>query len=217
MNAIFLSDTQCRSVHAEIRRYSAASETVRRSPYIGWGKGRAWPLLTGERAHYELAAGSDIRHLIRAMEHFACAAGLLPEQIWDAPDYAEKHMFLGGPTTAVQPLMWAHADYIKLLRSVHDKQVFDFIPEVARRYQDGSFRGDLEIWKPNRQVSQISRGMVLRIQTPGGFKLRWSQDGWRTITESNSIATDVGVSFLIFLLLRRKLARSSSHFCGDSA
>jgi len=31
-------------------------------------------------------------------------------------------------------LMWAHADYIKLLRSVHDKQVFDFIPEVARRY-----------------------------------------------------------------------------------
>ena len=29
-------------------------------PYIGWGKGRAWPLLTGERAHYELAAGRDI-------------------------------------------------------------------------------------------------------------------------------------------------------------
>jgi GH15 family glucan-1,4-alpha-glucosidase len=27
------------------------------SPYIGWGTGRSWPLLTGERAHYELAAG----------------------------------------------------------------------------------------------------------------------------------------------------------------
>jgi glucoamylase len=92
-------------------------------------------------------------------------------------------------------LMWAHAEYIKLLRSVRDNQVFDFIPEVARRYQGGSFRRDLEIWKPNRQVSQISRGMVLRIQTPAGFKLRWSQDGWRTITESNSIGTDVGVSF----------------------
>jgi len=164
-------------------------------PYIGWGKGRAWPLLTGERAHYELAAGNDIGHLIRAMENFACAAGLLPEQIWDAPDYSEKHMLLGGPTTAAQPLMWAHAEYIKLLRSVRDNQVFDFIPEVARRYQGGSFRRDLEIWKPNRQVSQISRGMVLRIQTPAGFKLRWSQDGWRTITESNSIGTDVGVSF----------------------
>ena len=26
-------------------------------PYDGWGQGRAWPLLTGERAHYELCAG----------------------------------------------------------------------------------------------------------------------------------------------------------------
>ena len=29
-------------------------------PFLGWGQGRAWPLLTGERAHYELAAGRDI-------------------------------------------------------------------------------------------------------------------------------------------------------------
>ena len=27
------------------------------SGYDGWGTGRAWPLLTGERGHYELAAG----------------------------------------------------------------------------------------------------------------------------------------------------------------
>ena len=26
----------------------------------GWGQGRAWPLLTGERAHYEFAAGRDV-------------------------------------------------------------------------------------------------------------------------------------------------------------
>jgi GH15 family glucan-1,4-alpha-glucosidase len=29
-------------------------------PYLGWGQGRAWPLLSGERAHYELAAGRDV-------------------------------------------------------------------------------------------------------------------------------------------------------------
>jgi glucoamylase len=166
-------------------------------PYVGWGKGRAWPLLTGERAHYELAAGSDVAHLIRAMEGFACTAGLLPEQIWDAPDYPEKHMFLGGPTTAAMPLMWAHAEYIKLLRSVRDNKVFDFIPEVADRYRGGSFRHDLEIWKPNRQVNQVSRGMVLHIQAPGGgFILRWSQDEWRTTTDSTALATDLGISFV---------------------
>jgi glucoamylase len=165
-------------------------------PYIGWGKGRAWPLLTGERAHYELAAGRDIGHLIRAMECFASNTGLLPEQIWDAPDYPEKHMLLGCPTTAAMPLMWAHAEYIKLLRSVRDSKVFDFIPEVADRYQGGSFRCDLEIWKPNRQVRQIGRGMVLRIQASGRFALRWSLDEWRTVTDSKAFSTDLGISFV---------------------
>jgi glucoamylase len=38
-------------------------------PYDGSGVGRAWPLLTGERAHYELAAGRVYvaEHLTRAM------------------------------------------------------------------------------------------------------------------------------------------------------
>src|SRR5262249_46252184 len=30
------------------------------SPFVNWGEGRAWPLLTGERGHYELAAGHDV-------------------------------------------------------------------------------------------------------------------------------------------------------------
>ena len=29
-------------------------------PFLGWGAGRPWPLLTGERGHYELAAGRDV-------------------------------------------------------------------------------------------------------------------------------------------------------------
>ena len=59
-------------------------------PYTGWGKGRAWPLLTGERAHFELAAGRDIKPFIRAIEGFASATGLLPEQVWDEPDKPGK-------------------------------------------------------------------------------------------------------------------------------
>jgi glucoamylase len=30
-------------------------------PYQGWGKGRPWPLLTGERGHYELAVGRPVK------------------------------------------------------------------------------------------------------------------------------------------------------------
>src|SRR5882762_2175522 len=40
-------------------------------PFLGWGQGRAWPLLSGERAHYELAAGHDVRPYIQALEAFS--------------------------------------------------------------------------------------------------------------------------------------------------
>lgn len=39
-------------------------------PYDGWGTGRVWPLLTGERGHYELAAGHVVKPFIQAGERF---------------------------------------------------------------------------------------------------------------------------------------------------
>lgn len=33
-------------------------------------------------------------------------------------------------------LVWAHAEYLKLLRSVADGQVFDLIPALRARYQE---------------------------------------------------------------------------------
>ena len=66
--------------------------------FVGWGQGRAWPLLTGERGHYELAAGHDAKPFIRAMESFASCTGLLPEQAWDAADQPKVFMYCGRPT-----------------------------------------------------------------------------------------------------------------------
>jgi hypothetical protein len=48
-------------------------------------------------------------------------------------------MFYGKPTGAAMPLMWAHAEYLKLLRSTADGVVFDLIPEVAERYDESKF------------------------------------------------------------------------------
>lgn len=113
--------------------------------YVWWGRGRAWPLLTGERGHYELAAGNNVQNFLRALEKFASPTGMLTEQVWDSQDALEAHMCLGRPTGAAMPLMWAHAEYIKLLRSKHDGQVFDLIPEVAERYRKSRSCGRLEI------------------------------------------------------------------------
>jgi glucoamylase len=165
-------------------------------PFHGWGRGRAWPLLTGERGHYELAAGRGARTHIRAMERFSTSVGLLPEQIWDEPDRPEFHMRLGKPTGAAMPLMWAHAEYIKLLRSTFDGRVFDLIPVVAERYQARRGCRKLEIWKPNRHAPSVRAGATLRIQCPRTFTLRWSANEWALANDAQSLATALGVSYV---------------------
>jgi glucoamylase len=164
--------------------------------FVGWGQGRAWPLLTGERGHYELAAGNNTKPFVRAMERFASATGLLPEQAWDAPDRPDVFMYCGRPTGSAMPLMWAHAEYIKLLRSVRDARVSDLIPEVASRYIGARADRQLfEVWKFTRQVRSVKRGYVLRIQAQASFRLHWSADEWNTVNDTSSSVTTLGVEF----------------------
>jgi glucoamylase len=165
-------------------------------PYQGWGRGRAWPLLTGERGHYELAAGRSPAPYIRALERFAHGIGLLPEQIWDEPDRPDLYLFYGRPTGSAMPLMWAHAEYVKLLRSTLDGEVFDRVPEVADRYLRSAGRPPLEVWQPTRHARTARRGGVLRILTDAPFQLHWSRDEWRAVQDSASIPTALGIEFV---------------------
>ena len=157
------------------------------APFTQYGVGRVWPLLTGERGHYELAAGNSTEKYIRTMEGLASNTGLLPEQSWDEADRPEIYEWLGKPTGSAMPLMWAHAEYIKLLRSTADGKVYDAIPEVAERYLGKrNDRTRLEVWKPTRQVRFMRAGEVLRVHGDAPFTLRWSSDNWKTVNDSKS-------------------------------
>ncbi len=164
------------------------------SPFTSYGRGRPWPLLTGERGHYELAAGHDVQLYIRAMEGFANKTQLLPEQIWDQPDIPSQLLFYGEQTGSATPLMWAHAEYIKLLRSAADGKVFDFIPEVAARYCGRAVRRRIELWKHNRQPKTVRAGSLLRIQALDPFILHWTRDDWKTVLETASTMIPIGLS-----------------------
>jgi glucoamylase len=154
-------------------------------PFQGWGQGRVWPLLTGERAHYELAAGNDITPLIAAYERFATMGQMMPEQVWDEPDRPEARLVLGKPAGSAVPLVWAHAEYLKLLRSAVDGKVFDRIEPVSSRYSELSGRKQprkpLEFYSFRRPIQKMGAGDTLRILDGERFEVRWSDDGWRTV------------------------------------
>jgi len=165
--------------------------------YTGWGKGRPWPLLTGERGHYEIAAGHDGRPFLHAIEKFAQGIGLIPEQIWDGPDSPLQHLHFGGPTNAAMPLLWAHSEYVKLQRSAADGKVFDQIDAVYDRYVAGSLeRLPIEVWKFNRQEPKAPAGALLRIQADKPFLLHWTSDGWQSSTDTRSTETTLNVDFV---------------------
>ena len=104
------------------------------SPFEGFGIGRPWPLLAGERAHYELATCQK-RGPGPARSHGATEGGrLLPEQAWDSADLPERELFTGKPSGSACPLVWARSEYIKLRRSLRDGRIFDQPPQARQRY-----------------------------------------------------------------------------------
>jgi glucoamylase len=177
------------------RRYNHDGYGQRKDggPYEGSGQGRAWPILTGERGHYELAAGRDFKPFITAFEQFSSTGGMLPEQVWDYEDMPAEGLFLGRSAGSAQPLVWAHAEYLKLLRSAADGRVFDRISVVEERYAVApgkrTFTSKIEIFQANRPVSTITAGLSLRVVDQAHFRIVYTVDDWATtlVVHSHSI------------------------------
>jgi glucoamylase len=97
--------------------------------------GRLWPLLSGERGEYEIAAG-DLRAAATRLADMSRATGpggLLPEQVWDQA--APAGFTPGTPTFSATPLAWTHAQYLRLARDLAAGRVVEQPAVVAGRYR----------------------------------------------------------------------------------
>ena len=166
------------------------------SAFDGTGVGRCWPILTGERGHYELAAGRDSKPFIRSMEDFANEGGMLTEQLWDGPDLSHKgrthsgesgtHMKPGCPTGAAMPLCWSHAEYVALVRSRHDGVCFDRVDPAFERYVLNPAQSRYEIWTVRHPLRLAPPGKILRIIVAAEATIVWSTDNWIRRDESQT-------------------------------
>jgi glucoamylase len=165
------------------------------SAFDGTGIGRPWPLLAGERAHYNLAAGhrDEAEALLTVMENSTFGHGrLLPEQVWDGADIPALELFRGQPSGSACPLVWAHSEYIKLRRSIRDGKIFDQPPQTVQRYLVEKHVRQFFGWRFNNKTRSIPKGKTLRIVllTPG--RVHWSIDNWNTAHDTDARDTGLG-------------------------
>jgi glucoamylase len=165
------------------------------NPYDGTGVGRVWPLLAGERAHYELAAGrlAEAEKLLTVLEAGASPGKLLPEQVWDASPIPALELEPGEPSGSAMPLVWAHAEHIKLLRSLADGAVFDRPPQPVRRYLREHQKARCRPWRPDWRTPGVPAGRTLRLDLPEPALVHWSADGWETRVDVRTRDTGLGI------------------------
>jgi glucoamylase len=164
------------------------------SPFDGSGRGRVWPLLTGERGHFEVAAGrlDAARSLAATMRAMTGEGGLLPEQVWDADDLPDLGLRYGRPSGSAMPLVWAHAEYLKLMRSITDGRVFD-LPEAVRRHHRDPSAGGRRFWRTNHKIQTVPAGATLRIELTHPAVIRGSADGRASAVSTPTRDTGMGM------------------------
>ena len=158
------------------------------------GHGRAWPLLTGERGHYELAAGNPdgARQMLAAMGGFASEVGLIPEQVWDAADIPSRDLYRGRP--AARRCRSPGRTPSTCGSSARSATGTSSTPPPTReRYVlQGRAKSELALWRFDHQPGTFLAGRRVRVEVLAPAVVHYSADGWRTAHDATTVPTGLG-------------------------
>ncbi|MDN5865246.1 MAG: glycoside hydrolase family 15 protein [Gammaproteobacteria bacterium] len=177
-------------------------------PFDGTGHGRGWPLLTGERGHYALAAGEDPLPYLEAMAAMAGAGGMIPEQVWDAEAIPERGLYPGRPSGSAMPLVWAHGEFIKLAVSRERGEPCDRPARVWERYHGERPAVDWRLWTLHFRPRRIAPGEGLRLLLSASATVHWGVNGWQKIRDTET--RDMGLGVHMATLPTRRLPAGST-------
>lgn len=156
------------------------------SPFDGTGIGRAWPLLVGERGHYELQAGRDPLPWLETMTRMTGPQGLIPEQVWDSAPIPERALEAGKPSGSAMPLVWAHAEFLKLLLARDTKRPVELLDCVAAHLSRAPDGRRAWHWRFDTPFDVLPAGCDLLLDLPVAFTLHFGFDGWQGIEDKSS-------------------------------
>ncbi len=170
------------------RRYShdGYGEHEDGAPFDGSGKGRLWPLLTGEIGHLALLSGNDVTPFLQTMVKMAGRGGLLPEQVWDEDAPSGSLAQPGRPTGSAMPLLWAHAEYLKLIAARKQGVPIESLDSVKAKYGGKRPAAKTWHWRADAPFVAAPHGRDIRIELPFSFRLHVGFDGWQNISDRES-------------------------------
>lgn len=163
------------------------------SPFDGTGVGRAWPLLTGERGHLALLRGEGATSYLDAMCAMTGRGGLIPEQIWDAPPIPSKGLHPGKPSGSAMPLVWAHAEFLKLLRATERGRPIELLDAVEARWGVRRPTAHTWHWRAEAPFRTLPRGRELLVEGDEPFVLHVGFDGWDAPRDLESTPLGLGM------------------------
>jgi glucoamylase len=163
------------------------------SAFDGAGCGRGWPLLTGERGHYALVAGEDVTPYLEAMAAMGSPLGLIPEQVWDSAPIPGRGLRPGRPSGSAMPLVWAHAEFVKLCCSRALGRPVDRPAATWERYRGTRPAIAYEIWGPGYRPRRLRAGDALSVALKAPALVHWGVDGWTAVRDVRTRDTGLGV------------------------
>ena len=163
-------------------------------PFDGAGIGRGWPLLVGERAHLAMQAGEDPLPYLQTMWNCASAGGLLPEQVWDSAPIPEFGLVPGRPSGSAMPLLWSHAEFLKLLVARDNGgRPIEMLTVVERRYSGTAPVPAESRWRSEAPVLQLVAGRELLVEDREPFTLHFGLGGWSEVHERAAVPAAFGL------------------------
>lgn len=168
-------------------------ETADGGPFRGAGIGRLWPFLVGERGHLALDMGEDVTPYLETMRACASPGGLLPEQVWDSEAIPERGLFPGRPSGSAMPLLWTHAEFLKLWVAGRTKCPVERLAAVEKRYGKKRPRPTAMRWRSGVPFRSIPPGTDLIVLGEAPFTLHRGFDGWNDITDIDAIEDEFGL------------------------
>ncbi|HEX6137615.1 MAG TPA: glycoside hydrolase family 15 protein [Casimicrobiaceae bacterium] len=162
------------------------------SPYDGSGIGRAWPLLTGERGHYAVQSALDPLPYLETMSRMTGRFGMIPEQVWDASPIAGRDLAPGKPTGSAMPLVWAHAEFLKLVAARERGRPIELLRCVQDRYPGSSRMPAAWHWREELPFPSLPGGHDLVIEADTAFALHIGFDGWLDVEDRRSTPLGFG-------------------------